>query len=36
VAGPHTLTVRQPGSAEQVRDVQIEAGKTLRWQVKSE
>jgi hypothetical protein len=36
VAGPHTLTVRQPGSAEQVREVQIEAGKTLRWQVKSE
>jgi hypothetical protein len=36
VAGPHTLTVRQPGSPEQVREVQVEAGKTLRWQVKSE
>ena len=36
VAGPHTLTVRQPGSPEQVREVRIEAGKTLRWQVKSE
>ncbi|MEX2300035.1 MAG: PEGA domain-containing protein [Bryobacterales bacterium] len=36
VAGPHTLTVRQPGSAEQVREVQVEAGKTLRWQVKRE
>jgi hypothetical protein len=36
VAGPHTLTVQQPGQAEQVREVRVEGGKTLRWRVKNE
>jgi len=36
VAGPHKLTVRQPGQREQVRQVRIEAGKTLRWRVENE
>jgi hypothetical protein len=36
VAGPHTLTVQQPGHSEQVREVRIEAGKTLRWRVEQQ
>lgn len=30
VAGPHTLTVRQPGQTDQVREFHVEAGKTIR------
>lgn len=30
VAGPHTLTIRQPGQTEQVREFHVEAGKTIR------
>ncbi len=36
VAGPHTLTVRQPGQQEQVKEASVEAGKTLRWRVGDE
>ena len=30
IAGPHTLTIRQPGQTEKVREFRVEAGKTLR------
>jgi hypothetical protein len=33
IAGPHTVNIQQAGKAEQVRDIEIEAGKTLRLHV---
>jgi hypothetical protein len=34
IAGPHTVTVRAPGQAEQVREIQVEAGKSIRLRMK--
>jgi hypothetical protein len=35
IAGPHTVTVRAPGQAEQVREIQVEAGKSMRLRMKN-
>jgi hypothetical protein len=33
LAGPHTLTIRKPGKAEEVREFRIEAGETQRMRI---
>ena len=34
LAGPHTVTVRTPQQPDQVREIQVEAGKSLRLRMK--
>lgn len=34
IAGPHTVTVRSPGESEQIREIRIEAGKSIRLRMK--
>lgn len=35
IAGPHTVAVRAPGQAEQAREIQVEAGKSMRLRMKN-